>query len=133
MAKHGDILEVRYQHPTIGTNIFHAVSSQSNELDLGGRRSEDDENKVTTTGIMIDSMSFKRGSLSVLVESDNNVREDQRVLGELAADSVDATWTVTLMSGAVYVGVGKPVGEIKGDVYAGTVQMKIGVPFFSKV
>lgn len=133
MAVHGDIRELTYNHPTIGSGIFHPKSGEGNTMDPGGIRSNDDAQQITTTGQMIDQMSFVRGHMEIMVENDTDIRQDANKAIELAADPVPATWTVTMMNGAVYVGTGKPVGDIQPDLLAGTFTMKIAAPAWEKI
>lgn len=133
MATHGDIRELTYNHPTIGSGIFHPKSGEGNTMDPGGIRSNDDAQQVTTTGQLIDQMSFVRGHMEVIVENDTDIRLDADKARELAADPALATWTVTFMNGAVYVGAGKPVGDIQPDILAGTFTLKIAAPTWSKL
>lgn len=133
MAVHGDIRELTYNHPTIGNGVFHPKSAEGNTMDPGGVRSNDDANAITTTGIIIDSLSFVRGHMEIVIENDTDIRQDAEIVRSLAADPVPATWTVTMMNYAVYVGTGKPVGDIQPDLQAGTMGLKIAAPEWKKI
>lgn len=133
MAVHGDIRELTFNHPTIGNGIFHPKAGEGNTFDPGGIRSNDDAAQITTTGEIIDQLSFVRGSMEIVVENDTDIRLDWENARKLAADPTPATWTVTMMNGSVYVGVGKPVGDIQADLQAGTMTLKLAAPEWNKV
>jgi hypothetical protein len=42
MAVHGDILEVTYNHPTLGSGVFYPKANEGNKFDPGGFRNNDD-------------------------------------------------------------------------------------------
>ena len=58
MAQGGDVLELRVNHPTLGSRVFFPKSGEDNNLDLGGFRNEDDANMVTASGEAIVKKNF---------------------------------------------------------------------------
>ncbi len=121
----GDVTEVTFNHPTIGTGVLFVKSDEDSELDLGGYRSSDEEKSIDTGGNMIDVMTLSRWSATFVIAGDVVTREDLEKLTSLTSDPVLATWTVTHISGAIYQATGKPVGDIKEALKAATIQLKI--------
>jgi hypothetical protein len=121
----GDILEASFSHPTIGQGTIFPKAGEDSTFDLGGLRSEDTEDMVDGSGQMIDKMNRKRWGLEIIVAWDDNVRQDLEKVVRLAADPVPATWTISKISGAVYKGTGKPVGDLKGNGNTAQFPLKI--------
>ena len=122
MAAGGDIIEVTFAHDTIGSGTFFPKGSEDSTFDLGGFRSTDDEEAVTGSGKMITTLNNKRWSFEVAIEWD---MDDLEKLNELAASPVDADWTISVISGEIYAGKGRPVGDIKGNKNTSTIPFKI--------
>lgn len=121
----GDILEITFNHPTIGSGTIYPKSAEDSTIDLGGFRSEDDENMIDGSGAMIDKMTRARWGVETKVAWDNNVAQELEKLNDLAASPVQADWTITHISGTVWGGTGKPVGDLKGSGNDGTFSLKI--------
>lgn len=111
----GDIVEASWSHPTLGAGTVYPKSSEDSSFDLGGFRSDDDTALIDGSGEMIDKMNRKRWVAEMIVAWDNNVRQELEKISALAASPVPATWTISHVSGAVYKGKGKPVGDYAGN------------------
>lgn len=133
MANHGDITEINFNHDLIGSGTFFAVANQGNTYDEGGFRSSDDANMIASDGQMIDQINRQRGMFEVVIENDQNIRNDAAVLKQLAASPVLATWTFSIVNGAVYKGTGKPVGDIQPDINNGQLTLKVAGGEFVKI
>ncbi len=116
----GDFTEVTFNHPTIGSGTFYPKSGEDGTIDLGGFRSDDEAEGITGSGDAIDVMKNKRWKAEVVCAWSTTQRQDTDVLGQLAADVLPAEWTFAHVSGAIYGGKGKPVGDIVGSGGAGT-------------
>jgi hypothetical protein len=125
MAVGGDIVEITYNHPTIGTGTIFAKAGEDSTFDLGGLRSDDDANGVAGNGEMIVKLSRARWSFEVTVAWDMNTREDLEKITDLAGSPVDADWTISHASGEVYGGKGRPVGDVSGNGNAATFPLKL--------
>ena len=132
-SSHGEILEVNYNHATLGSGVFFVVAGETATYDLGGIRAADEENMVTTNGQFIDALSRKRGFFEVVIDVDDNIREDNNIINQLAASPVLAAWTFSFMNGAVYKGTGKPVGDFQPSVNDGKGTLKVAAAFFEKI
>lgn len=133
MAVNGDIREINYSHPTLGSGTFSAKSNESNTFDPGGFRTNDDANQITTDGKLMQQKNRVRAFFEMLCESDMDVRQDVMKVKELAGDSVQADWTITLVSGAVYKGKGVPSGDVQADLNTGTFTIKVAGVEFEKL
>ena len=121
----GDILELSYKHPTLGSGTWQIPSSEDGTYSPGGIQSNDDANSVTSNGEMIDTMNVKRWSFEITVAWDMQVRNELEQARKLAASSVPSDWTITHINGTVWGAKGKPVGEIKGNTNKGTMTVKL--------
>lgn len=121
----GDILEVTYNHPTLGTGTFFPKANEDSTLDLGGFRGDDDANMVDGGGANIKKLNRARWSFEVVIAVDQNISGDMEKVSALAAHPQDATWTITHMNGAVYQGLGSPVGDVQWNGNAATNNLKV--------
>lgn len=124
-ATGGDVVEITYNHPTLGSGTLYPKAKEDNTLNLGGFRSEDDENGVDGSGRTIDKMSRIRWSFEGVIANDNNVTKELEAVVKMAESPVEADWTFTHISGQVYGGTGKPVGNIDNALGAATFQLKV--------
>jgi hypothetical protein len=121
----GDILEVAFNHPTIGSGTIFPKANEDSTLDLGGFRSDDGEDGIDGSGNMIDKMTRKRWGAEMVAAWDNNVRQELEKMVALAESAVPAVFTISHVSGAVYKGTGKPVGDLKGAALNATFPLKL--------
>lgn len=133
MATHGDITEITYSHPTLGSGTFFPKAAEGNTFDPGGVRTLDDANSITSSGALIVMKNRVRGFFEVLIENDMNIRNDAQQVKELSADPVPADWTFSMINGTVWSGSGFPVGDINPDVNAGTFTLKVAAGEFKKI
>jgi len=121
----GDILEITFTHETIGSGVIFPMSNSDGSMDLGGYRSNDDADMITGNGDMVDQMNNKRWSMECPVVWDANTREDLEKLNQLAASTIPADWTISLINGVIYSGKGKPVGDYVGNTNNAQFPLKI--------
>ncbi len=121
----GDILEITFNHATLGSGTIYPKSGEYSTIDLGGFRSNDDANMIDGSGNMIDQINRVRWGVETTVAWDNNVALELEQLVALAASPVHADWTITHISGTVWGGKGKPVGDLKGAGNGGTFPLKL--------
>lgn len=133
MAVGGDITEVTYNHPTLGSGILFPKAAEDNTYDVGGIRTADDANMVDGAGNAIWQKNRVMGFFEVVVANDQNTRQDAETMALLAADPVEADWTFTHINGTVYGGKGKPVGDIQPNTNAATFTLKVAGPSFKKI
>lgn len=125
MPTGGDISELTFNHPTLGSGVIYPKANEDNTFDLGGYRSEDDESMIDGAGNMIDKINQRRWNAEMTVAWDMNKDLTLEKLVELAASPVLARWTITHINGSIYVGTGKPVGDLAGNGNASTIPLKI--------
>lgn len=125
MATGGDILEITFNHPTIGSGTIYAKSAEDSSFDPGGFRSSDDANSIDGGGNMIDSINRTRWSLETVVAWDMNIAGELDKLIELAGSPVLADFTISHINGTTWGGTGKPVGDLKGNGNKATFPLKL--------
>lgn len=125
MATGGDIIEITYNHPTIGSGTIFAKSNEDSTFNLGGFRSNDDNNMIDGAGNMIDQINRTRWSLETTVSWDMNEREELQKVNDMAGSPEQADWTFSHVNGTVHSGKGKPVGDLEGNGNAATFTLKI--------
>ena len=122
----GDILEITYNHPVIGSGTLYCKANEDSQFDKGGYRSEDDDAMVTGDGQIIDKINRKRWSYEAPpIAWDMTETDELDKLCELAASPIPADWTITSISGAIWGGKGKPVGDLKGATNTGQIPLKL--------
>lgn len=120
----GDILEIAFNHP-IGSGTVFPKANEASSMNTGGFRSDDSDDGVDGSGQMIDKQTRKRWSAESVVAWDNNSRKDLEKMVLLAESPVQATFTISMVSGAVYKATGKPVGDLVGDSLNATFPLKL--------
>jgi hypothetical protein len=121
----GDIIEVTWNHPTLGSGVLYPKAAEDSTIDLGGLRGADDANMVAGNGENIKQLTRTRWSVEVTVANDMNTREDAEKMGALAGSPVDAEWTFSSINGTVWGGTGSPVGDIQPNANAATFTLKV--------
>lgn len=122
----GDIIEVTYNHPTLGTGTLFPKSNEDSTYDVGGFRSNDDANMVDGGGNFIDQLNRQRWSFELVVAWDKDLSPDTlTAISNLSESPELAEWTFTHINGTVYGGTGKPVGDIQGSGNAATISFKV--------
>jgi hypothetical protein len=121
----GDIIEITVNHPTAGEFRFQAKANESFNVDPGGLRSNDDASAITGGGDIIDQVNRVRwsieGPVAVDVISGNEIENLP-----LLAESPDlGTWTLEHISGVVWKGLGKIVGDITADTNTAQMTLKV--------
>jgi hypothetical protein len=133
MAVGGDIEEVTFNHPTIGSGTLFAKSGEDNTYDPGGIRTADDANSIDGGGNPIWQKNRVMGFFEITCSNDQNVRGDVEKIALLAADPVPADWTFSIINGTVYGGKGKPVGDVNGNINKATFKLKVAGAQFKKI
>lgn len=121
----GDIVDITFQHPTLGAGVLQAKANEDNAIDLGGYRVADDQNAITAQGTMLEQVNRVRASIECMVANDMNSREDLKKCVDIAGSTVPADWTFTFVNGSVYRITGKPVGDLSASTNAGTFTLKV--------
>lgn len=122
----GDITEVTFNHPTLGSGVLRVKASEDNTYDLGGIRGNDDANQVTGVGDNIRQLNNRGWRVNLNVAWDMNINLDLEKINSLAADPVEAQWTISSINGSIYGGLGSPLGDLTGNVNNATFPLIIG-------
>jgi hypothetical protein len=121
----GDIIEITWNHPVHGSGTWYPKSGEDSTFDTGGFRGDDDDNGVDGGGRNIKKLNRRRWSFEGTVSWDANISNELEQAELLAADPVDAEWTITHINGTVWGGTGSPVGDIQGSGNDATMAIKI--------
>lgn len=125
MPTAGDIEEITWNHPTLGTGTVYCKVNEDATHDAGNYRSEDDASMLDTGGRMIDKMNKVRWSLEATVSWDMNDSEELEKMVALSSSPVLTKFTWSHVSGSTYKGTGKPVGDLQGNLNAATFTLKL--------
>lgn len=123
MPSGGDIIQITYNNPTVGSGTFYPKSSEDSTYDLGGIRTSDDVNMIQGNGVPIYQRNMVRWSFAVKCGWDMT-KEDLEALNDLAAAATETVMTFTNNNGTIYKGRGTFVGEIQGNGNSATVDIK---------
>jgi hypothetical protein len=121
----GDIREITFNHPDTGSFTVYPKSGEASTINLGGYRSEDDDKMIDGSGRMIDKQTLIRPSVSCVVAWDNNELLELDKMVILASSPVLAEVTISHVSGTVWGGKMKPVGNLDGAADAATFALKL--------
>jgi len=121
----GDIIEAAFNHPTLGSGVIFPKAGEDSTFDLGGLKSDDSEDMIDGSGNMIDKMNRKRWGVEMTIAWDNNSRLELEKVQAMESSPVPAVGTISHISGAVYKGTGKPVGDLKGNGNNATFPLKL--------
>lgn len=121
----GDILEVTYNHPTLGSGVFYPKSNEDSTFDLGGFRGQDDANMIDGGGRNMRQLNRVKWSFEILCAWDMNTVNELQNLTDMAKDPQEADWTITSVNGSVWKGKGAPVGDHNGNGNPATFTVKV--------
>lgn len=121
----GDLIEATYNHPTLGTGVFYFKGSEDGTFNLGGFTSNDDNAMVDGAGNMIDVINQKLWSVEGTISWDMNEGGSLQELQTLSGNPEPSDWTFSHSNQTVYVGNGKPVGDMAGNTGQATMAIKI--------
>lgn len=133
MAVGGDIIEITYNHPTLGTGTFFPKAGEDNSYFPGGVLSESADDGIDGAGNPIWRATRKRAFFEVVVANDQNQRNDLEIAIALSAHPVPANWTFSIINGVVYGGQGKPVPDFEGNVGQSTFTLRVEGGVFKKI
>lgn len=119
----GDIVQITYNHPTLGTGSLYAKSMEDSTYDPGGFRSVDDANMIDGAGNAIHQINRVRWSFSVKLGW-NPSRQDLETVAALAASTQEGTFTFINVNGTAYKGTGKMVGDVQANGNNSTLDIK---------
>jgi hypothetical protein len=120
----GDTDEIVCQH-SLGEFRFSPKANESSTIDKGGVRANDDASQVTSNGQMMSQLNRVLWSWECPIAVDTISDNEMTNLAKLAAHPELGIWTFSLLSGTIYKGKGRPVGDLQADSNAGTMTLKV--------
>lgn len=120
----GDILALRCTSQNLGNVIFDVKGSESNTIDKGGFRTASDQAGITGSGRAIYKMNNNRWMAEIKCANEQSTSAfavAQNLCQEIEAQD----WTIQHISGVIYGGKGKIVGDLNLDLNEGTFTLKI--------
>lgn len=121
----GDILEISFNHPTLGSGYFYPKSGEGFTLDIGGFMNDDEETGVAGDGSLILKKTRKRWSCEGMVRWDMNQSVDLTKYRALEESSLETEFTMSSINGTVWSAKGVPVGGASGNMGDATFTLKI--------
>jgi len=121
----GDITQVTYNHPTLGTGTFYPVANTDNTFNTGTFKKDDNKNGIDGGGRAIVQMSRQRWQFKCTISWDMNNTEEMETISAMMNNPEPATWTVSHINGSIYNGVGHAVGD--NDANGNTAQIDLMV------
>lgn len=121
----GDLLEITYNHPTIGSGVLYCKSGEDSTFDPGGFRTSDDANMVDGGGRMMRQMNRVRWSVESVISWDMSISDEMTKLKQLSDSPVEAEWTISHVNGEVWRGTGAIVGDIQPNGNTAQITLKI--------
>lgn len=125
MAVGGDIIEITYNHPTLGSGVFYPKSGEDSTFTPGGFIGNDDDNMLDGSGTSIRQLNQVRWKVAVTCSWDMNGADEVTKARQLSGSTEEADWTFTHINGTVWGGKGAPVGTIEGNGNASTFALTV--------
>lgn len=106
----GDITELSWSNPDVGSGFFFPVAGESNTLDIGGF-TNDDDGALDGAGRLIVNKKRMPGMFEIVVASDMQTTQEYETAKALAQSFNDTVFTIGYSNGIVYKGNGVVVGQ----------------------
>ena len=122
----GQLTQITYNHPTLGTGTFAPKSSEESMINLGGLRSDSGVTDIAGDGQAIRKMNLHRWMVDTTIAFDSTAmgKSGLALLTALGANPQEAVWKFTHVSGSVSSGSGFPVEVIDGNLGSATIKIK---------
>jgi hypothetical protein len=133
MAVGGDIVEIKYSHPTLGDWTFFPKAGEDNSYFPGGVVTQSDANMIDGGGNPIYQKNRQRGYFNVVVANDQNNGQDLEKALAVSGSVLPADWTFSLINGTVYSGSGTAVDPLEGNVNQATFTLRVEGGAFKKI
>jgi len=119
----GDIIEITYNHATLGSGTLFCKSAEDATLSKGGVRNVDDDNNITGNRQLILVKNIMQGFFqSPPIAWDMTDQEEDEKLNKLAESLILANWTISIINGVSYGAKGTVVGDIIGNTNTGLIE-----------
>jgi len=122
----GDLLSVKFNHPTVGSREYNVKGGENADQDLGGYKAEIMVNGLGTGHKSLERKPWSLESVMLEIEETG----DQEFLQNIMNDPVMAVITWSHINGKVYEGKGTLTGDLKNglkDGYASVTLQGVGL------
>jgi hypothetical protein len=122
----GDIIEVTYNHPTVGQGVFLVKANEDATIIRGGFKTNDDANQVDGRGTPIIQKNRSVGSIELPPITWDMIDQDELdKLQQMSNSALPADWTISHISGAIWGGSGWVVGDLSASTNTALITVKI--------
>lgn len=133
MTVGGDIIEITYNHPDLGSGVVYPKAGEKSTYFIGGITTASDESSVDGSGKPIRKMNRTLGFFESMVANDQNDKQEFEKVIAMSGNPKPADWTFTIINGAVYAGSGFPVNVKEADINDATFKLRIEGGQFKKI
>lgn len=120
----GDVQEIVATH--LGnTYRFYPKANETFNIDKGGIRVNDDTSQITSNGQIMRQLNRVRWVVEGPIACDTISDAELSALNVMSASPSLGDWQFSLISGAIYKGIGSPVGDIQFDSNTGIITLKV--------
>lgn len=133
MAVGGDIIEITYNHPSLGSGVLYPKAGEDNSYFPGGIITSSDETMIDGGGNPIWQKNRRRAYFVAVCANDQNQGQELEKMIELSASPVPADWTFAIINGTVYGGSGMPVDSFEGNINQATFSLRVEGGGFKKI
>lgn len=121
----GDIKEITFNHPILGSGTIYPKANEDSTFDPGGYRNDDDQDSIAGNGAAIYKKTLKRWMFETTCAVDMNDKEEVQILADISEQTEEADWTIESVNGTIYGGKGLPVGDLNWNGNASTFTFKV--------
>ena len=127
MPSGGDITEVTWNHPVLGTGRFFPKAGEDSTYNLCGYKTDYSDTQIDGSSAFINSMQQRPWSFEVVCAWDmiNPNRQELESMVAMSGSTQLANWTFTNINGITYGGNGKIVSDIQGSGKDCTISLKV--------
>lgn len=127
MPSGGDLREITWNNPDVGSGRFFTKAGETHSLDLGMMKTDDSADNIDTGGNFINIKTVKPWSYEAVIALDqNNPNRMELETAQALSNSFNPTdFTFSMFDGSVYVMSGSVVGDIVADRSKSTMPFKV--------
>lgn len=120
----GDIVEIAWSNPDLGSGFFFPIANTDSTLNLGGFRGND-QAVLDGAGRLMNQKNRMPWSASMETANDPLNTKELEAASALAASTAETVYTITHVSGVRYKGAGTILGNLEGNFNKGSFQLTL--------